>query len=106
MFKLFKLAILIIAVLLLVVLNPDREAHEKAIKEQTSKDNAIAGMLGIGWLKSKSVVYKNFYVFSLTYYGDVLVSGGAATKVWVGNIDTSKLKEIKEKVGKELEKLD
>jgi len=63
-------------------------------------------MLGIGWLKSKSVVYKNFYVFSLTYYGDVLVSGGAATKVWVGNIDTSKLKEIKEKVGKELEKLD
>jgi hypothetical protein len=62
--------------------------------------------LGIGWLKSKAVVYKDYYVFSLTYYDDVLVSGGIAKKVWVGNIDTSKLKEIKEKVGKELEKFD
>lgn len=105
MFKLIKLFIYLIIAVVLFAMNPDREAHEKAIKESTAKDNAIAAMLGAGWLKSKSVTYKDFYLFSITYYDDVFVSAGAAGKVWVGNIDTSKLKDIKEKVEKQVDKL-
>lgn len=98
MFKLFKYAIYVVVLLVLVLINPSKEKHEKAIQEQTEKDNAVVALLGGGWIKSKLVSYNNYYLFSITNYNDTFVSFGIANYVWVGNIDTSKLKELKEKV--------
>lgn len=98
MLKGLKYAIYVIILLVLVIINPSRESHEKAIQEQTSKDNVIAGLLGGGWIKSKMVSYNNYYVCSITKYNDTFVSFGIAGYVWVGNIDTSKLKEMKKNV--------
>lgn len=103
MFKLLKYAIYIIVILVLIVLNPDKEQHEKAIQAQTAKDNSIAAILGAGWVKSKMVTYSNFYLCSFTKYGDTIVSFGIANYVWVGNVETSKLKKLKEKVEETIE---
>jgi hypothetical protein len=103
MFKLLKFAIYLIVGLVLVILNPDKEQHEKAIQAQTAKDNTIAALLGAGWVKSKMVTYSNYYLCSITKYGDTFVSFGIANYVWVGNVDTSELKKLKEKVEETIE---
>ncbi|TNE72654.1 hypothetical protein EP331_06540 [bacterium] len=103
MFKLFKFAFYVIVALVLFMLNPKKEQHEKAIQEQTAKDNTVAALLGAGWIKSKMVSYNDYYVCSVTKYGDTFVSFGIANYVWVGNVDTSELKKLKDKIEDKLD---
>lgn len=103
MFKLLKYVIYIIILLVLVLANPSQEKHQKAIQEQTGKDNAIVALLGGGWVKSKLVTYSNYYVCSITNYNDTFVSLGVAGYVWVGNIDTSKLKKLKSDIEEKID---
>lgn len=106
MFKILKFLVFIIILLALVVLNPNKEAHQKAIQADVKSKNVLAGMLGGGWLKSKAVKYDSYYLFSTTKIGDRLMSIGVATYVWTGDLDldSKELKDLRKKVEKSVDK--
>lgn len=83
----------IIFAVLLLVLNPGDEKHRTNIEEEFKKEHKIAGTLGVGWIKSKTVSYHDYYLFSVTKVGDTYTSFGLLGMVFVGelDIDTDKL---------------
>jgi|AntRauTorckE6833_2_1112554.scaffolds.fasta_scaffold251103_1 hypothetical protein len=83
----------IIFAVLLLVLNPGDEKHRDKIQEQFKEEHKIAGTLGVGWVKSKTVSYHDYYLFSVTKVGDTYTSFGTLGLVFVGelDIDTGKL---------------
>lgn len=83
--KLYFFAGLLVG-LLLVVLNPSLETHQDEIREQYKKEHEIAGSLGLGFLKSKSVSYDTYGVFSVTYVGDTFTSFGILGMVFVEDV--------------------
>lgn len=84
----------IIFAVLLLVLNPGDDKHRDKIEEQFKEEHKLAGSLGVGWVKSKTVSYHDYYLFSVTKVGDTYTSYGALGMVFVGelDIDTDKLK--------------
>ena len=84
----------ILFAVLLLLLNPSDEKHREEIQKEFKENNKIAAAVGVGWIKSKTVSYQDYYLFSITKVGDTYTSFGALGFVFVGelNIDSDILK--------------
>lgn len=71
------------ALVLAFALNPSAERHRATIKEATSQQSPLAGMLGIGSLKAFVSSYHSLGVASYTRAGERTVSVGAFGLVFV-----------------------
>ena len=71
------------ALVLAFVLNPSAERHRTTIKEATSQQSSLAGLLGIGSLKAFVSSYHSLGIASYTKAGERMVSVGAFGLVFV-----------------------
>jgi hypothetical protein len=77
------LGIVAALVALSVVLNPSADAHREKIKTVIAERDQIAGVLGIGQLKSFAARYHSLGVMSYTELNDRTVSVGVLGMVFV-----------------------
>lgn len=71
------------ALLLAFVLNPSAERHRTEIREATTQQSPLAGLLGIGSLKAFVSSYHSLGIASYTKAGERTVSVGAFGLVFV-----------------------
>lgn len=77
------LGIVAALIALSVVLNPSAETHREKIKTAIAERDQIAGVLGIGQLKSFAARYHSLGVMSYTELNDRWISVGVLGIVYV-----------------------
>jgi hypothetical protein len=77
------LGIVAALVALSVVLNPSADAHRQKIKSVIAERDQIAGVLGIGQLKSFAARYHSLGVLSYTELNDRWISVGVLGIVFI-----------------------
>jgi hypothetical protein len=86
--KFRQLILLIVIAVVMYATNPGQERHEDKIRESFDDENPVAGALGVGWLRSKTIEYSDYRVLSLSRIDDDLVSIGLFGMVFVLNIES------------------
>ena len=81
--RLAPLAILVVALILAVVLNPSGERHRETIKQAIADRSPLQALLGVGSLTAFASEYHSLGVASYTKVGDRLVSIGAFGMVFL-----------------------
>lgn len=86
--KFRQLILLIVIAVVMFATNPSKEHHEDKIRETYNDETPVAGALGAGWLRSKTIDYTDYIVLSLSRIDDEVVAIGLFGKVFVLNIES------------------
>lgn len=66
----------LLVAILLVVSNPSPERHKQAIRDEVSRREPVASVLGLGLLGSNLTTYHSFLIGSYTRLDDEVVTVG------------------------------